>query len=165
MNVSLICQYGNSKDMACTASKGGGHLLRASLPRVSTKNLKLWRCFSAVQKAWQRSSRKHGKEVPWQCSWGSWAEFSGPLCLETPRSHVWCPQIDGRRIFTTTGADVSGRSADKNKYHCTQKDYRINSKTISVRLFLHPNYRVLFPMEDGVKGFGNPVLTLLTAPK
>ena len=52
------------------------------------------------------------------------------------------------------------RACYKN-YHCTQKDYQINSKTISVRQFLHQNYRIEFPQQFG-KRFGSPVLTLLT---
>ena len=64
--------------------------------------------------------------------------------------------------------DISGLQNTSNFclhwYHYTQKDYQINSKTISVREFLRPNYRILFPKEFG-QGFGNPVLTLLTGPK
>ena len=37
--------------------------------------------------------RKHGNEIPWQCSGRSSGELSGPFCLETPHFHVWCPQI------------------------------------------------------------------------
>ena len=29
--------------------------------------------------------------VPWQCSWRSSCELSGPFCLEIPYFHVWRP--------------------------------------------------------------------------
>ena len=41
------------------------------------------------------------------------------------------------------------------------KYYWINSKTISVRCFLHTNDQIEFPKQFS-KGFGNPLLTLLT---
>ena len=45
--------------------------------------------------------------------------------------------------------------------HCTQKNYRIDSQTISVREFHHRNERIEFPKQFG-KRFGTPLLTLQT---
>ena len=52
-------------------------------------------------------------------------------------------------------------------YHYAQKYYRINSKTISVRYFLHRNYRIQFPkhLVRWTQGFGNPQLTVITIPE
>ena len=35
--------------------------------------------------------RKYGNEIPWQCSWQSSGELSGPSCLETPHFHCVVP--------------------------------------------------------------------------
>ena len=40
-----------------------------------------------------RGRSKYGNEIPWQCSWQSLGELSGPGCLEAPYFQVLCAQV------------------------------------------------------------------------
>ena len=39
-----------------------------------------------------RGAEGVAKKIPWQCSWRSSGELSGPFCLEIPHVHVKLPQ-------------------------------------------------------------------------
>ena len=70
------------------------------------------------------------------------SRYSVQLSSRTPKPPSPPPQKVSRRSSRAL-RKVMSKSADKDpEYHCTQKDYRINSKTISVRSFLHQNYRI-----------------------